>query len=47
MSLPAELFRADVNKKKPLRASERTAGTLLPSPLKGSAEPDSAAPGGI
>ena len=52
MSLPAELFRADVNKKKPLRASERTAGALLPSPLKGSAEPDSAElsgeePGGV
>ena len=52
MSLPAELFRADVNKKKPLRASERTAGTLLPSPLKGNAEPDSAElsgeePGGV
>ena len=45
MSLPNRSIRPDVNKKKPLRASEQPAGASLPLSLKGSRMPgDSLAP---
>ena len=36
MFLAAGVFRTDVNRKKPLRASERPAGASFPLSLKGS-----------
>ena len=36
MSLPAGVFRTDVNRKKPLRVSEWPAGASLPPSLRGS-----------